>query len=202
MQCSSQHTIEIEIFSETDWLNAFKILYVCLHNILRERFLGNMIQFSSAFSHKYLVTEIIIKAPNVSLILDTSRPSIRRPWHDTWTIPHNEPKPKPRKMQERSLLHLSSRRWCGVAIKAKRVEIRNERRTARVPEWLNNTLCELQFNMLIFHNAHRLQSLKRHTIDFLLFLRPILFAFMYVVAQQRALFFMSRTAKLGWIELV
>lgn len=97
MQCSSQHTIEIEIFSETDWLNAFKILYVCLHNILRERFLGNMIQFSSAFSHKYLVTEIIIKAPNVSLILDTSRPSIRRPWHDTWTIPHNEPKPKAEK---------------------------------------------------------------------------------------------------------
>lgn len=137
----------------------------------------------------------MLKAPNVSLILDTSRPSIRRPWHDTWTIPHNERSEAEREKCKKD--HFFTFFESGLVWRCDKSQIRNERRTARVPEWLNNTLCELQFNMLIFHNAHRLQSLKRHTIDFLLFLRPILFAFMYVVAQQRALFFMSRTVKLA-----
>lgn len=44
--------------------------------------------------------------------------------------------------------------------------------TARVPKWLNNTLCEFQVSMFIFHNAHKLQSLERHTID-------IVFAFAF-----------------------
>lgn len=60
--------------------------------------------------------------------------------------------------------------------KSKRFEkaaARNERHVLFV-DWLNKTLCELQFSMLIFHNAHKLQSLERHTIDSLaVSFRPI-----------------------------
>lgn len=62
-------------------------------------------------------------------------------------------------------------------------------------EWLNNTLCALQFSNLIFHNVHKLQSLKRHTIDFSLSLSLSSFRLiscMFVVSQP---LFLCRAAK-------
>lgn len=126
--------------------------------------------------------------------------SVRRPWHATQTIPSPPLKSKCKKDHFFTFPNVGTPapRLSRHAIKVKVYEIRNERRTARVPEWLNNTLCELQFNMLIFHNAHKLQSLKPAHNWFLIFLSLsfVQFRLPFAVAQRRARSFLCRVDRI------